>query len=373
MTNLEMFYFVGSCLSMDEHPEFRDVVIQKISDDEIGWAQFVNLCSNHLILPVIYLKFKSHQLIEHLPEELAEFLKEIYDLNLARNEQILLQINDLLKLLNTNEIYPTFLKGTGNLLDGLYSDKGERMIGDIDFLVPEKDYLKAAKILEDDGYEMTNPFYGNVLRDKHYPPIIKDGVPAYVEIHRLLIHRKHGKYLHPLSIEKKDINIPSKTGNFVLCDKDKVIHNFIHSQFANLGNFKGIISLRDIYDLYLMSGRTDLTVITDTTPYKGKCISYFVFAGIALGLPKRFYPFETLKSKVLLFKHSLNYSSPVFNKTFMSILFIYDRLFCAYLGQLFKAIYSKKMRRAVIERLSKREWYKSQWNSYKIFFMGKMN
>jgi hypothetical protein len=41
---------------------------------------FVRLCSNHLILPVIYLKFKAHKLIEHLPDELAEFLKEIYDL-----------------------------------------------------------------------------------------------------------------------------------------------------------------------------------------------------------------------------------------------------------------------------------------------------
>ena len=368
MTNLEMFYFVGKCITIDEHPEFRDVIVQKIEEDEIEWAHFVSLCSNHLILPVIYLKFKAHKLIEYLPEELAEFLNEIYNLNLSRNERILLQVRDLLKLLNANEIYLTFLKGTGNLLDGIYSDKGERMIGDIDFLVPEKDYLKAAKILEDNGYEITNPYYGNALRDKHYPPIIKDGVPAYVEIHRLIVHRKHIKYLNPLSIKKKELNNPEQSGNFVLCDKDKVIHNFIHSQFANLGNFKGIMSLRDIYDLYLMSGRTDLTSIVSSSPHKGKCISYFVFAGAALGLPRRFYPFETFKSKVLLIKHSLNYNSTVFNKTFLGILFIYERLFCAYLGQLFEAFYSKKMRRAVFERLSKRQWYVNQLNGYINFF-----
>ncbi len=356
---------------MDEHPEFRDVIVQKISDDEIEWAHFVNLCSNHLIIPVIYLKFKSHHLIEYLPEELLDFLKEIYDLNLARNEQILLQINDILKLLNAHEIYPTFLKGTGNLLDGLYSDNGERMIGDIDFLVPEKDYLKAANILEDDGYEMTNPYYGNALKDKHYPPIIKDGVPAYIEIHRLIVHWKHGKRFNPLSIEKKDIVNPAKTGNFVLCDKDKVIHNFIHSQFANLGNFRGLMSLRDIYDLYLMSERTDMAVVIDSTPYKRKCISYFVFSGVALGMPKRFYPFETFNSKLLLFKHSLNYNSRVFYKIFNSIMFIYDRLICVYLGQIFEALYSKKMRSAVFERLSKRQWYVTQMNSYIKFFKSK--
>jgi hypothetical protein len=55
MTNLEMFYFAGKFLSIDEHAEFREVIIKMISDDELDWSHFVSLCSNHLILPVIYL------------------------------------------------------------------------------------------------------------------------------------------------------------------------------------------------------------------------------------------------------------------------------------------------------------------------------
>ena len=205
MTNLEMFYFVGRCLSIDEHPEFRDVMVQKISEDEIEWTQFVSLCSNHLILPVIYLKFKAHKLIEHLPVELAEFLKEIYNLNLARNEQILLQIKDILKLLNANDIYPTFLKGTGNLLDGLYSDKGERIIGDIDFLVPEEDYLEAARILEEDGYVKNSTFSSDLLNPKHYPSLFKVGVPAVVEVHRMIVPQRYGKMFNSEILEKKRI------------------------------------------------------------------------------------------------------------------------------------------------------------------------
>ena len=325
MTNLEMFYFVGRCLSIDEHPEFRDVILQKISDDEIEWAQFVSLCSSHLVLPVIYLKFKSHQLIEHLPEELAEFLKEIYDLNLARNEQILLQINDILKLLNANGIYPTFLKGTGNLLDGLYSDKGERMIGDIDFLVPEKDYLKAAKILEDDGYIRDLMFYGDIKNAKHYPGLFKTGSPGTIEVHRLLVSHPYRKNLNPEIVEKKKIFYGEEQTCFVLCDRQNAILNFIHSQLDHKANLNGIVSLRDIYDLYLISKRVVFHPILIEIQFKRKAITYFVFAGKSLGLPEWFCKYETLASRIFLLKHSLNYNSPVFYKTYSLLIFLNNK------------------------------------------------
>jgi len=41
-------------------------------------------------------------------------------------------------------ISPIYLKGTGNLIDGICSDIGERIIVDIDSLVPEKDFLTTA-------------------------------------------------------------------------------------------------------------------------------------------------------------------------------------------------------------------------------------
>jgi len=47
---------------------------------------------------------------------------------------------------------PIYLKGTGNLIDGIYSDIGERIIGDIDFLVPEKDFRTTAELFKKEGY-----------------------------------------------------------------------------------------------------------------------------------------------------------------------------------------------------------------------------
>ena len=47
-----------------------------------------------------------------------------------------------------NNISPIFLKGTGNILEGLYEDVGERMVGDIDFLFSEEDFFKAIDIFK---------------------------------------------------------------------------------------------------------------------------------------------------------------------------------------------------------------------------------
>ena len=41
-----------------------------------------------------------------------------------------------------NNITPIFLNGAENLLEGLYKDIAERMIGDIDFIISEKESKK---------------------------------------------------------------------------------------------------------------------------------------------------------------------------------------------------------------------------------------
>ena len=57
------------------------------------------------------------------------------------------------ELLVANNITPVFLKGTGNLLEELYEDIAERMVGDIDFIVLNVDYLKVTEILLRNNYQ----------------------------------------------------------------------------------------------------------------------------------------------------------------------------------------------------------------------------
>ena len=103
-------YFIGQCLSLDEHPTFRETIIAQFSDPGYDWNSFIWTCSNHLVLPVIYLKLKKHDLLGYLPEVLAQHLEEIYSLNRKRNEKILEQMKEINATLNTAGISLIYLK-----------------------------------------------------------------------------------------------------------------------------------------------------------------------------------------------------------------------------------------------------------------------
>jgi len=147
MTNSEIYYLAGKCLIMDKNPQFRDEFITLCKNDLVDWLGFVETCSNNFVLPLIFLKFRNSKVLEYIPEELQEHLSTVYQANLQRNKEILWQIQSITALLNKHNISPLFLKGAGNLIEGVYSDLGERLMGDIDLLVEEKDYVASAEIL----------------------------------------------------------------------------------------------------------------------------------------------------------------------------------------------------------------------------------
>ena len=63
-------------------------------------------------------------------------------------KKLLHKPRELNTLLLANNITPIFLKGTGNLLAGIYDDIAERMVGDIDFIFSKEDYPKANPIIK---------------------------------------------------------------------------------------------------------------------------------------------------------------------------------------------------------------------------------
>jgi len=105
-----VLYFIGQCLSLDEHPTFHDEIIVQFTDENYDWNQFIWTCSNHLVLPVIYLKY---DLTSYVPDILAQHLEEIYPLNRICKEQILLQVKKINATLNAASIFsPIYMKGT---------------------------------------------------------------------------------------------------------------------------------------------------------------------------------------------------------------------------------------------------------------------
>ena len=366
--SLRNLYLIGNCLSLDEHPTFRETIITQFSDPNFDWDDFIWTCSNHLIIPVIYLKFREYDLLEYLPNGLASHLEEIYTLNCVRNEQILLQMREINATLNKAGISPIYLKGTGNLIDRIYCDIGERTIGDIDLLVPEADYLKAIDLAKETGYVNYWGEPRNPEQLKHYPRLYKNEVPADLEIHRLPVRPEYAKYLNAEMIIQNKKVVAAFPGCYVPCHDHKVILNFIHSQFSNSGHRLGVVSLRDIYDIYLFSKITDLTIPVDQICCSKKMMAYFAIAHKLLGIPVSKKQSRT--STFFIWKHDMNYSSPIFHSINRIPWVISRMVFHGYPKLIKEVIIDKDARRSLFRRLGNRKWYMTHLMIYKKMIRG---
>ena len=355
MNKSEIYYFAGKCLVLDENPEFRKKVIEICKNDLIDWKQFVAICSNNLILPTIYLKFRKHNILEYLPQDLCEHLLEIYELNSQRNNAIREQIKSVTTVLNKQNISPIHLKGAGNLIDDIYSDIGERLMHDIDFLVSEKDFLTSVEIMTNNGYssykeiEILNDLPNLKVLPKwmhHYPALYRPDFPAVIEIHRIPTHQNCNWFnQNIINAEKKAAS--TIEGCFVPSFQHRIIHNFIHGQLSHKGYLFGNIPLRDIYDLHLLSKQFSLIDTIPQIKKKGKAIAYFAFARNVFGFDEQFFPKQNWKYRILKKKHELLLNSRLFKKSYLNLISIIQFI-KGYTVRFFQAFYSQEIRRAIL-------------------------
>jgi len=281
-----------------------------------------------------------------------------------------LQVQAINATLNAAGISPLYLKGTGNLIDGIYSDIGERIIGDIDFLVPEKDYLVAAELFKNEGYIICIPtnIPSDQRRHHHYPRLWKEDAVADIEIHRQPVIRKYEAGFSANLVLQSKKAVADYPGCYVPCDKHKIIHNFVHSQLTNSGHRLGVVSLRDIYDLYRISLRSNLTAVLSQTQSPKKASAYFEIAHLLLGLP--ISEKKSLTSKVFIWKHNLNLSSPIFNKTNRILWMISWVVVHGFFKQIKELIIYKEERDLFIQNLGNKNWYILHWQFYKKMVTG---
>ena len=165
----EALFFIAKCLTISLEEKNRDEIEIILKTTDVDWEAVVKVSTSHYVFPAMYCNFKRVDFLKYLPADLVEYMRHLTDLNRDRNKQIIEQAQELNILLLANNITPIFLKGTGNLIAGLYEDIAERMVGDIDFIFSKEDYPKAITILREFGYsevETLKYYYPDL--HKHY-------------------------------------------------------------------------------------------------------------------------------------------------------------------------------------------------------------
>jgi len=262
MTYKETFYFVAKCLTISLEHKNREEIEKQLQSNNIDWDAVIKVSTAHYVFPALYCNMQRANFLHYLPKELVTYMEHITNLNRERNEEIITQAKELNTLLLANNISPIFLKGTGNLLAGLYDDIAERMVGDIDFLFSKEDYQLAITILREFGYSEVSKYDYHFPDGKHYRRLQKKNNFAAIEIHSEILgvekYRKEFNY----SVVEKDSQVINEVR--VLSYANKLNLSIIANQINDHGFDYKTMALRNAYDVFLLSKKTNAKVAVNT-------------------------------------------------------------------------------------------------------------
>lgn len=254
MTNKEILFFIAKCLTINHNSENKSRVTDLISSGSVDWDKVVQISTSQYVFPALYINLKRANLLSYLSEELVNYMDHITSLNRERNLEIIQQAKELNSELKKNGIDPIFLKGTGFLLQNFYHDPGERMVGDIDFLVSKQDYHRTISALNEIGYDFVAKTEYHFPAYKHHPRLQLESRIAAVEIHHEMTIDEYAKEFNYEFIEEHC----QITNNYkVLSYEDQLILTGIAKQINDNGYELNTMSLRNGYDIMLLSNKVD--------------------------------------------------------------------------------------------------------------------
>jgi len=362
MTYKQALKFIGICLSLSRYPDRRIGLQNYIAQENFSWFKIVSVSSGHLVLPTVYLNLKYAKLLHLLPQDLVAYCEEITHSNRERNKTVIKQAKKISLLLRSQDIAVIFLKGTAHLLENLYADIGERMVGDIDFIVAENQIERAAYLLIQNGYKPAGDFISTKAPDsKHYPRLTHLTELAAIEIHWAVVLNSHKTTLDYSTIFKEKQNVNTV---FVPSYRHQAIHNILNTQINDKGYLYGKVSPRQLYDGFLLQQKP--RVLESCLQYKYNYYRKILY----LKLIQHIFDVENLnilgsffvQTLMLRYKLSINY--PKMNYFLNYSIFLLSRLF-SYPKTIFQACYRKDVRMRVINNLKNPSWYGKHIMSYK--------
>ena len=357
MNYKETLYFIAKCLTISLEDKNRQEIEKQLKSTTIDWDAVVKVSTAHYVFPALYCNLKCADFLQYLPHELVNYMEHITDINRERNKQIIIQAQELNSLLLDNNIRPIFLKGTGNLLAGIYKDIGERMVGDIDFILSKEDYPKAIIILREFGYSEVHKYKYYFPNQRHYRRLKKKNNIAAIEIHKEIIIEKYFNVFN-YSFVEKDSQVVN--GVSVLGYANKLNLSIIANQINDSGFYYKTMPLRNAYDVFLLSKKTNAKNAMITLNNLNNPLNCFLAACYEV--------FNTVES--LEYNNTKNVASylSVFNSQFTNrkrtkrkhkrieiYLFIKLRV-----NIIYKSIIYKEYRVWLFKRLTDKNWYKEK-------------
>tara|TARA_Y100001954_G_C15811001_1_gene605198 strand:+ start:2184 stop:3233 length:1050 start_codon:yes stop_codon:yes gene_type:complete len=336
----------------------KEAIEKQLQSNNIDWDAVVKVSTAHYVFPSLYCNIRRANLLHYLPDELVTYMEYITKLNRERNKEIITQAKELNTLLLANNITPIFLKGTGNLLAGIYNDVAERMVGDIDFLFSKEDYPKAITILRDFGYSEVSEYKYHFPCGKHYRRLQKKNNIAAIEIHLEILEIEKYRKEFNYSVVKKDSRVINEVR--VLSYANKLNLSIIANQINDHGFEYKTMALRNAYDVFLLSKKTNAKVSVNALDKLSNPLNCFLAACYEIFNKVNSLEYSNTKmttSYLSIFNSQFNNKKTTKrrHKRIKTYLFLKHRL-----GIIYKSLIYKEYRVWLFKRVIDKNWYKEK-------------
>ncbi|WP_189702651.1 nucleotidyltransferase family protein [Subsaximicrobium wynnwilliamsii] len=269
-SNKDTLQLIVDILRFDAHESQLKLRLTQAKDTD--WDQLVSIASGHLVLTAVYCRLEQKQLLEALPKDLITYLRELTNINRARNQGLISEAQLVANILERNGIEYAFIKGMGLLLSNCYQDLGERMIGDFDILVPEKDIDFAFQLLIDNGYDQLIGFNYENTGFRHLDRQVNPERLAAIELHRDVLISGHRELLD-LSAIIQDKRF--ENGTFVASKKHLGQINILTTQLNDDSFYFNRLNFKNVYDSLVLWKNKDFSDVKEfkSNPYISRYLS----------------------------------------------------------------------------------------------------
>ncbi|MBT8112705.1 MAG: nucleotidyltransferase family protein [Gammaproteobacteria bacterium] len=228
-----------------------EILLQLTKRTRLDWESVADVAGGHSVIQALYPAFVENELMDLIPDDFLSYVQHLHEINCNRNEMMRRQLINAVLVINKLNIKPLLMKGAAQLFLNTFSNVGDRLLTDLDILVPSDEIKHISNELIAVGYELNEDKIHFIETHHHYPPLIKQDECAMIELHRDLMFREQ-QHVFPTEYawEKGiDIALPNLAEAKVLVPTYRVFHSFLHRCVVDKLYQKGQIEIRQMHEL----------------------------------------------------------------------------------------------------------------------------
>jgi hypothetical protein len=204
--------------------------VKEVLNSGLDWTYIIETAQQHGIAPLLYYNL-SEIADKRVPGKVVEYLRKLYNGNVARNILVYDALSKVLKAFEHAGIDVIVLKGAA-LAETIYRDIGLRPFSDVDILVRESDLQSAKKQLSELGYRLDEEVSPEKYNEEFGCDLYYTGKVNILEIHWDILRKTKSDRYTRVEIEKIwERAVPAKIAGvdtLMMSPEDMLLHFCVH-------------------------------------------------------------------------------------------------------------------------------------------------